>query len=313
MQKRTVIITGGNAGLGYQTAKSVAANDANYHVVLACRSLPRAALAASELRLETGNPNISVMELDLASLASVRHFAATVETANLPPLYSLVCNAGISAGGIAGSLQTVDGVETIFGVNHLGHFLLANLLLHRVVDGGRVIFVTSDLHDPPRFFPFRMQYEGAKAISVRGPGMQQYCTSKLCNLYCAYEMDRLIRTQTDRPITVNAFNPGAMSDTAFARPKGNVVARALVGAITRIMGQIVGKPSTSVESGVKLASLVTYDGFADTTGKYFDRGIEVESSPLSHNEANAAELWSASLELSGLSPMDTIFQGSKRR
>jgi hypothetical protein len=102
-----------------------------------------------------------------------------------------------------------------------------------------------------------------------------------------------------------------MSDTAFASPTGNVVARTTVGVITRIMGQIVGKPSTSVESGAKLASLVAHDRFADATGKYFDRGIEVESSALSYDIGNAAELWTASLELCGLSIADTIFSETK--
>ncbi len=152
----------------------------------------------------------------------------------------MVCNAGISASGAPGMPRTVDGVETIFGVNHLGHFLLVNLLLNRMGDAGRIVFVTSDLHDPPAFFPVKVTYDNAAAIANHGPGMQQYCTSKLCNIYCAYEMTRRLSEQTDRHITVNAFNPGAMSDTGFARPADNALIRGAIRIVGGIMGKLIG-------------------------------------------------------------------------
>lgn len=302
-----MIITGGNAGLGYQCAKNIAERDPDYHVVLACRSLPRADAAAETLTRDTSNPNVSTMELDLASLASVRTFYDEFSRADLPPLHAVVCNAGISAGGVPGAQCTEDGVEMIFGVNHLGHFLLTNLLLNQVGTDGRVVFVTSDLHDPPRFFPVRVTYDNARGIAGRGPGMRQYCTSKLCNIYCCYEMARLIAAHTDRRITVNAFNPGAMSDTGFVRPAGNVLVRGAVRVVGSLMGALVGKQTTSIESGAALASLVTEPSFATTTGKYLDRGVEVESSPLSHDERNARDLWETSVELSGLRQEETMF------
>ena len=76
-------------------------------------------------------------------MTSVRRFDEEVARADLPPLLAVVCNAGISAGGVPGVTHTVDGVEPIFAVNHLGHFLLTNLLLHRMGPGGRIVFVTS--------------------------------------------------------------------------------------------------------------------------------------------------------------------------
>jgi NAD(P)-dependent dehydrogenase (short-subunit alcohol dehydrogenase family) len=135
MVDKTIVITGDNAGLGYQCAKQVATAGPEYQVVLACRSAARGETAAETLRTETGNPNITSVELDLASLASVRAFAGTFSRAALPPLYAVVCNAGISAAGVPGTPSTADGVETIFGVNHLGHFLLANLLLGQTPGG----------------------------------------------------------------------------------------------------------------------------------------------------------------------------------
>ncbi|MFC8665270.1 SDR family NAD(P)-dependent oxidoreductase [Streptomyces sp. NPDC057199] len=308
MVDKTVIITGGNTGLGYQCAKNVALGDPGYHVVLACRSSARGEAAAEALRAETNNSNITVMELDLASLASVRTFCDTYSHTDLPPLHGVVCNAGISAVGVPGAPRTADGFETIFAVNHLGHFLLTNLLLNQMGDSGRIVFVTSDLHNPPPFFPVKVTYSNAAAIATdRGPGIQAYCTSKLCNLYCTYEMARLLSDQTDRHITVNAFNPGAMSDTGFATPTGNALVRGATKVFGTIMGKLIGKQSTSTASGAALANLITDPTLATTTGTYIDRGAQAPSSPLSHNRDNARELWQASMDMTGLRESDTLF------
>lgn len=312
MKDKTVIVTGGNSGLGYQCAKNIALSDSGYSVVLACRSASRGAAAAAALRTEARNPKTSAMELDLASLASVRAFCDTFSAAALPPLYAVACNAGISAGGAPGASRTIDGIEMIFGVNHLGHFLLTNLLLNQMGVDGRIVFVTSDLHSPPPFFPFKVRYDNAMAIANRGPGMRQYCTSKLCNIYCAYEMDRLISEHTDRHITINAFNPGAMADTGFSRPAGNTLVRGVVRVVGGIMGALIGKQSTSIESGALLASLITNPSLAAASGKYIDRGVTAESSLLSYDRDNARELWQASLEMSGLKPSETIFDPSAK-
>ena len=307
MEDKTVIVTGGNAGLGYETAKNIALSDPAYHVVLACRSRSRGEAAAASMRAETGNLHIHAMQLDLASLESVRSFVATYSGEGFPPLQGIVCNAGISASGVAGSPRTEDGFEMIFGVNHLGHFLLTNLLLP-VLDGhGRIVFVTSDLHNPPAFFPAKVRYVSGDAIAHGKAGMAQYCISKLCNIYCAYEMGRLILEETDRQITVNAFNPGAMSDTGFAAPTGNALTRGAVRIVGGMMGALIGKQSTAAESGTTLASLITSLEFATTTGAYIDRGTVAESSLLSRNQDNAQELWHASVTMTGLRRAESIF------
>ncbi len=218
MDDRTVIVTGGNAGLGYETAKNIALSDPAYHVVLACRSRSRGEGAATSLRSETGNPRIQAMQLDLASLASVRAFASTFSEAGLPPLFGIVCNAGISAAGVAGTPRTEDGFEMIFGVNHLGHFLLTNLLLPAMEDHGRIVFVTSDLHNPPAFFPAKVRYDSGAAIAHGKAGMAQYCTSKLCNIYCTYEMARLIR-RTPRNGSRSTHSTPARCPTPASPPR----------------------------------------------------------------------------------------------
>lgn len=299
MRDKTVVITGGNAGLGYQCASAVAGSDPGCHVVLASRSATRGAAAAEKLRAATGNPHVSALELDLASRASVRAFTDAFSRAGLPPLHGLVCNAGLSAAGLPGASRTPDGLEPIFAVNHLGHFLLVNLLLEAVSPTGRIVLVTSDLHDPPAFFPAKVRYDTAEAVAHGTSGMAQYCVSKLCNLYCAYELDRLLR-QAGSTVTVNAFNPGAMPDTGFSRPPGNAAARAAVKVVGGMMGALIGKRSTAAASGAALAALVTDPRFAGLSGRYFDRGEESTSSPLSHDRDNARELWTSSRTLAGL-------------
>ena len=143
---KTVIITGGNSGLGFETARAILRNRDGWYVVIAGRSRQRCQVAASRLRYETGTPSAEAMVLDLASLAAVRQFALDFSTGDRPPLRALVCNAGVQ---IVGPTQrTDDGFESTFGVNHLGHFLLANLMLPHLKAPGRIIFVSSGTHDP---------------------------------------------------------------------------------------------------------------------------------------------------------------------
>jgi len=124
---KTIIITGANTGLGYECAKNIAQDCKTNHIILACRNTQRATEAVESLINETGNPNISSIELDLSSLESVRQFVNEFIKLNFPPLYAIVCNAGVQI--VNGIQYTQDGFEMTFGVNHLGHFLLVNLLL----------------------------------------------------------------------------------------------------------------------------------------------------------------------------------------
>ncbi|MBC8077832.1 MAG: SDR family NAD(P)-dependent oxidoreductase, partial [Chloroflexales bacterium] len=124
---KTVIVTGGNAGLGYACASTIAAANQGWHIIVASRDASRGATAVQQLRRDTGVPTIDAMTLDLASLASVRAFTDAFRARALPPLQAIVCNAGTQV--LRGTSYTSDGFETTFGVNHLGHFLLVNLLL----------------------------------------------------------------------------------------------------------------------------------------------------------------------------------------
>ena len=137
---RVAVVTGANSGLGYATARGLALRGAR--ILLACRSERRGADALARLRSEVPGALAEVRPLDLADLASVRSFAAGYDADRLD---LLINNAGVMAVPYA---KTVDGFETQFGVNHLGHFALTGLLLPRVLatPGARVISVSSSMH-----------------------------------------------------------------------------------------------------------------------------------------------------------------------
>jgi NAD(P)-dependent dehydrogenase (short-subunit alcohol dehydrogenase family) len=122
------IITGGNTGIGYETAKSLAMMGAR--VTLACRDQKRGEHAVAKLREETNSFLIDVLPLDLASLRSIREFADLYQTKN-PQLNILINNAGVMR--TPGLLRTADGFEMQIGVNHIGHFYLTNLLLPQMI------------------------------------------------------------------------------------------------------------------------------------------------------------------------------------
>ena len=137
---RVAVVTGANSGLGYAAARGLALHGAR--ILLACRSEQRGAEALARLRSEVPGALAEVRRLDLADLASVRSFAAGYDADRLD---LLINNAGVMAVPYA---KTVDGFETQFGVNHLGHFALTGLLLPRLLatPGARVISVSSNMH-----------------------------------------------------------------------------------------------------------------------------------------------------------------------
>jgi NAD(P)-dependent dehydrogenase (short-subunit alcohol dehydrogenase family) len=217
---RIVIITGGNSGLGYHCAKNIAFSNKGFHVIVACRNQKLAESAVQKLIEETGNPNISFKLLYLSSIESIRAFVNDVIQNKDLPLFGLVCNAANNSPSLpSGQIQrTKEKIEITFGVNHLGHFLLSNLLLSHLSPEGRVVFVSSDMHNPPSFFgePFSYIESEYLAFPEKSPKQlsrnMRYSLSKLCNMYCAYEMARRL-LQTNSLIAVNAYNPGFVPET----------------------------------------------------------------------------------------------------
>jgi NAD(P)-dependent dehydrogenase (short-subunit alcohol dehydrogenase family) len=194
MTGKTVIVTGGNSGIGRATAKVL--SGAGAQVVLAVRDTAKGKGAAQEI----GGP-VEVRELDLANLRSVRQFAQ----AWTGPIDILINNAGVGSQG--GLKRTADGFEMMFGTNHLGHFALTNLLLEHVTD--RVVTVASqaermarlDLDDPNwRERP----YKGSRA----------YSDSKLANLLFTAELQRRLSASGSR-VRAIAAHPGFVSTNIY--------------------------------------------------------------------------------------------------
>lgn len=299
--KRTIIITGGNTGLGYSCAGYIAGSSNDYTIMIACRNVQKGNNAAEKLKEKTGNPNIYVLELNLASFASVRKFKEDYCKGGYPPLYGIVCNAGVHQHGRL--RYTEDGIEEAFGVNHLGHFLLVNLLLQSMENDGRVVFVTSDTHDSDK-----IQFHDAGRLAYPekfGCAEDGYPVSKLCNILCTYEMARRLKGRGKKHITVNAFNPGFMPDTGLPKALPPIL-NILIPALISVYAVCIGTYSNSRRSGKALAEMMVGKTYENKTGIYNDRGKIKESSRASYDKKAAVQLWVESAEMAGLKNEETI-------
>jgi NAD(P)-dependent dehydrogenase (short-subunit alcohol dehydrogenase family) len=313
---KTVIITGGNSGIGFACAEKLASSEEEWHVVLACRNAERAAAAVRRIIDRTAGANVEAMTLDLASLDSVRDFVKTFAARRLPPLRALICNAAMVT--MKEMSYTTDGFESMFGVNHLGHFLLANLLLRHLQAPARIVFVSSDVHDPkatrigrfvpPRYLEPQHLAWPARSGEALGPWMSRYATSKLCNILCAYELDRRMRRQglstRERPITVNAYTPYVVPTTGVGMDM-NPVQKFMLSQrwFVRMLGSDL---ETEECAGGALARLVLDPKLEGVSGKYFQSFQEIPSSEESHDERKAKELWEGSAALVNLTKEEAL-------
>ena len=318
MPLRSAVITGGNTGLGYACAAALlgAPEGPPWHVVLACRDKERVQAAVEQLAQLAGASNlVEAMSLDLASLASVRAFATElatrVRTGAMPPLHGLVCNAGVQSG--TKRSFTADGFESTFGINHLGHFLLVNMLLPILVPPVRVVVVASGTHDPAQNTRVPVPAWNNPAALSRGElgtpaasdgpfarGQRLYATSKLANIYFTYALAR----RFPAGVTANAFDPGLMPGTGLTReapaPIRFVAKHVLPYTKPLLRRFLMPNVHTVEESGASLARLLTDPTLADTTGKYFEGRREIHSSVESYDEGRAEELWQVSGALTAL-------------
>ena len=317
--ERTVVVTGGNSGLGYECAKTLA-EAGGWHVLIASRDDERNTQAVTRIVEATGNKQVSAMRLDLASLKQIREFARKLEESGLPPVRAVVCNAGVQV--VSGVTRTEDNFETTFGVNHLGHFLLVNLLLPRMKAPARVVVVSSGVHDPAQWTGMPApRYHNAKAAAypetdvaaaarddVSTAGRRAYATSKLCNVLFAYELSRRLQAeQVDNAqpaVTVNSFDPGLMPGSGLARDYGTAM-RLVWNYMLPALRLFVPNVNSLEKSGKALAALVTDPALEQVTGRYFVGSRQAASSKESHDEAKARELWETSAELVELTPRET--------
>lgn len=304
---RTVVVTGANAGIGFATAKFIARYP-EWHVVLACRNQAKAQTALNAIRESDSEASVSFLPLDLFSLKSVRRFAGELEEQGLPPLQGLILNAG----GInmkAKSLEfTEDGFERTFQLNFLGHFLLTSLLVKRMEPPSRIVFVSSDLHDPkatkmgkfapPRFGPVADAAFGRGAFAKMNP-MARYGSAKMFAMMCAREFDRRLRVDGQpNGVTINSWSPGVVPTTDAGRDMPPVLRQIMMSApFVKFMGSHL---STESEAAGALGRLILDPKFASISGRYFDGFNEILSSAESRDESKSKTVWEQARTLAEL-------------
>lgn len=198
---RTYIVTGANSGIGLITVGQLARQGAN--VILACRRVAEGEAAANALRAEGLKGTIEVASLDLASLASVRAFAAD-HLSRHRALHGLINNAGVMN---TPQGKTADGFETQIGVNHLGHYLLTELLRERLIASApsRVVILSSCFHDKAMGKEGRIDLDDLFFTRRSYDGWTAYAQSKLANLLHAVSLaERLAGTG----VVVASVHPG---------------------------------------------------------------------------------------------------------
>jgi len=205
LKGKVAVVTGGNDGIGYETAKGLASRGA--HTIIACRSKEKAETAVQKLKSETGSASIEYMNLDLASLNSVRSFITSFHERNLA-LHILINNAGVMQLPFS---RTEDGFEIQLGINHIGHFLLTLGLLDIIKknEPSRIINLTSGAHYSGHIdFDDLLEaknYQEAKA----------YSQSKLANVLFTYELQRRLETAGFHKIYCHAVHPGLVKGTGI--------------------------------------------------------------------------------------------------
>ena len=267
--ERTVVVTGANTGIGKATALGLARE--GWRVYVASRSAAKGEAAVASIKAAAGSSEVFFLALDLADLESVRSCAEGF-LARGEPLHVLLNNAGV--GGARG--LTKQGFELMFGVNHLGHFQLTQLLLDRLTSSApaRVVTVASDAHYQARGIDWEALRRPARGIT----GLGEYAVSKLCNVLFSQE---LARRTAGTGVTTYALHPGVVASDIWRRVPWPV--RPLV---TRRMLSVDQGAATSLYCA-------TSPAVASESGLFYDKSAPRPASPVATPEL-AAELWQRS-------------------
>ncbi|XP_057176513.1 retinol dehydrogenase 12 isoform X2 [Triplophysa rosa] len=275
---------GANTGIGKATALDLARRGAR--VILACRNESKAQSAVAAIQRETGNKEVLYMHLDLASLQSVRSFAENF-LKNESRLDILINNAGLLMGG-----KTKDGFGMIFGVNHLGHFLLTVLLLDRLKECGpsRVVTVSSLAH-----MWGKVDFNCINTHKDLGLGnsdfasLKLYSHSKLCNILFTHELAKRLKGTN---VTCYSLHPGAIKTD--------------INNNSSLLWRLVMTPAmllffTDVDSGAQTSlHCALQEGLDPLSGCYFSKCAVGKVPAKARDDATAKKLWEVSERLCGL-------------
>ena len=291
MSEKVVLITGATSGLGFETTKKIAKNSKKFHLIIPCRDLNKGEMIKKQIIDYSGNSNIDLFEMDLSSLKSIRPFVEKVKNLN-KPIYALVCNAGISRFTAKEKEITSEGFDIIFVSNHLGHFFLTKLLLPLMEKNGKILYTSSDMHNPPLKEGEKYEWIGVDALAHPKDDFAlnpvRYAYSKLCNLYYVYELTRKLKEEK-KEILVNAFNPGLMKTHLVKGQNENFYDFVKINWPERY-GDLDSSSSA-------LAELIYSEDIILSSGHFYDRSTRpCFTSELSYNVKNAKELWEKSEE-----------------
>jgi retinol dehydrogenase-13 len=289
MEGKTVLITGGNTGIGKETAVALARQGAR--VLFTSRDEGRGAAAVADIQERAGRGSVEVVPLDLADLASVRAGADLV-LSRVDRLDVLVNNAGVML--LGRRRETADGFERMFGVNHLGHFLLTALLLDRLVASApaRVVTVSS--------LGYGLAKDGLSWDDLQHReshhGWTVYGESKLANIYFARHLAGRLQGSG---VTSNALHPGFVAtELGRTRPEERRPPKQGPRPASRGPDLSALNEPISPEAGAATSIYLASDpAVAEVTGQWF---VEEQPAPLTDvatDEAAAARLWEVSEEL----------------
>jgi len=269
---RVALITGASTGIGRVTAVELAR--AGAHVFLACRSLERTRPVVAEIRAARPDAQAEWLPLELADFESVRGCARMFLERRLP-LHLLINNAGVA--GARG--LTASGFEWMFGVNHMGHFLLTQLLLERIRRSApaRIVTVASRAHRRVG----GIDWDAARRPTTTFTGVREYCVSKLANVLFSAELGRRLEGSD---VSTYSLHPGVVDSDIWRRLPGPL----------RALNRLRLIP---VEEGARTTlHCAASDEAGDETGLYYSDGGPAPSSAAGQSRALAAELWQRSEE-----------------
>ena len=291
---RVAIVTGSNTGLGYDTARVLAARGAR--VILAVRDTAKGEQAAARIRGLSAGAEVTVHKLDLGSLASVRTAAAELGDA-YPRIDLLINNAGVM---YPPKQATADGFELQFGTNHLGHFAFTGLLLDNMlnVEGSRVVAVASIAHN----IRAKIDFDDLQWESRRYDRVAAYGQSKLANLMFTYDLQRRLaaaaKTNGAKTIAV-AAHPGVAATELVRHVPG-----ASLPGVSWLSGRLLNTSElgalptlrAATDPAVRGGQYYGPDGFKELRGY----PVLVTSNAQSNDKAVQERLWSVSEKLTGV-------------
>ncbi len=328
-QKPTVVVTGASSGVGLYTAKALAKR--NWHVVMACRNLEKAEKAAQEVGIPQGS--YTVMHIDLGSLESVRKFVSDFRASG-KSLDALVCNAAIYMPLIKEPLWSPEGYELTMTTNHLGHFLLCNLMLEDLKKSSaadrRLVILGTVTHNPDELggkIPPRPDLgnldgfaAGFKAPISMADGkkfepVKAYKDSKVCNVLTMRELHRRFHESTG--ITFSSLYPGCVADTPLFRNHYPLFQKIFPWFQKNVTGGYVSQEL----SGERVAAVVAEPEYKQS-GAYWSWGNRQKKdgksfvqkvSPQARDDEKGERMWDLSAQLVGLASPDKASVSAQSR